>query len=159
MNRPVSTLKLWQRFASAPGGKWAFSRLLCFKAPYFASIRPQFEVLKPHYCKVRIAKQRAVLNHLGTVHAIAMCNMAELAGGTMTEVSVPSTHRWIPKGMQVDYLKKATTDLVAVASPEGQSDWSEAGEYKVKVEVRNTSGEEVFRALITMWVSPKKTSA
>lgn len=35
-----------------------------------------------------------------------MCNMAELAGGTMTEVTVPSTHRWIPKGMTVEYLKK-----------------------------------------------------
>lgn len=34
-----------------------------------------------------------------------MCNMAELAGGTMTEVTVPSTHRWIPKGMTVEYLK------------------------------------------------------
>lgn len=46
-----------------------------------------------------------------------MCNMAELAGGTMTEVTVPSTHRWIPKGMTVEYLKKAETDLIAVATP------------------------------------------
>jgi len=57
-----------------------------------------------------------VLNHIGTVHAIAMCNMAELAGGTMTEVTVPATHRWIPKGMTVEYLKKAETDLIAIAS-------------------------------------------
>jgi hypothetical protein len=32
--------------------------------------------------------------------------MAELAGGTMTEVTVPTSHRWIPKGMTVEYLKK-----------------------------------------------------
>jgi acyl-coenzyme A thioesterase PaaI-like protein len=159
MSNPVNTLKLWQRFASTPGGKWAFSRLLCFKAPYFSSIRPVFEELKPGYCKIRIAKRRAVLNHLGTVHAIAMCNMAELAGGTMTEVSVPATHRWIPKGMTVEYLKKATTDLVAVATPLDGDDWSVAGEHKTRVEVRDTSGELVFQAIITMWVSSKQKSA
>jgi len=94
MSIPTGTLKLWQSFACVPGGKWAFSRVLCLKAPYFGSIRPAFVELKLGYCKVRIANRRAVLNHLGTVHAIAMCNMAELAGETMTEVTVPTTHRW-----------------------------------------------------------------
>lgn len=152
----TTTLDIWQRFASKPGGKWAFSRLVCLKAPYFGSIRPRFEELRPEYCAVRLRKRRSVLNHIGTVHAIAMCNMAELAGGTMTEVTVPSTHRWIPKGMTVEYLKRATTDLVAVATPESQPDWSAAGEYKVRVVVRDLQAEPVFQALITMWVSPKK---
>lgn len=151
----MSTLKIWQRCASAPGGKWAFSRMVCLKAPYFSSIRPLFEVLEPGYCRVRIAKRRAVLNHLGTVHAIAMCNMAELAGGSMTEVSVPATHRWIPKSMSVEYLKKAETDLVAIATLEKQVHGKDAGEYLVKVEVRDTKDVLVFRAMITMWVSPK----
>ncbi|BDU22030.1 hotdog fold domain-containing protein [Dyella sp. GSA-30] len=159
MDTPSGTLQIWSRFAAVPCGKWAFSRLLCFKAPYFGSIRPRFVTLKPEYCEVRISKRRAVLNHLGTVHAIAMCNMAELAGGTMTEVTVPSTHRWIPKGMTVEYLKKATSDLVAVATPESAADWSQPGEYKVRVVVRNRHDEAVFQALITMWVSPKKEKA
>lgn len=154
-----TTLKIWQRCASKPGGKWAFSKLVCLKAPYFSSIRPQFEALKPDYCKISIPKRRAVLNHLGTVHAIAMCNMAELAGGSMTEVSVPATHRWIPKGMTVEYLKIATTDLLAVAMPDKSTDWSVAGEHKVKVEVRDTKDELVFQAWISMWVSAKKAGA
>jgi hypothetical protein len=77
----------------------------------------------------------------------------------MTEVTVPATHRWIPKGMTVDYLKKATTDLVAIATPESKADWSVAGEYRVKVVVRDQQAEPVFQALITMWVSPKKAQA
>ncbi|UTW08664.1 hotdog fold domain-containing protein [Pseudomonas benzenivorans] len=151
----TGTLAIWQRFASKPGGKWAFSRLLCFKAPYFASIRPQFVELRPEYCEVSIRKRRAVLNHLGTVHAIAMCNMAELAGGTMTEVTVPRTHRWIPKGMTVEYLKKATSDLTAVATLDSRPDWSASADHKVNVEVKNQAGETVFRAVITMWVTAK----
>lgn len=154
-----TTLDTWNRLASMPGGKWLFSRALCFKAPYFGSIQPRFEALQPEYCRLRIRKRRAVLNHLGTVHAVAMCNMAELACGTLTEVTIPSTHRWIPKGMTVDYLKKATTDLVAVATPELAPDWSRPCEYRVNVVVRDRHDDPVFQAVITMWVSPRKAKA
>jgi acyl-coenzyme A thioesterase PaaI-like protein len=152
-----STLSIWKRFASKPGGKWAFSKLLCLKAPYFGSIHPRFEELRPEYCELWIRKRRRVLNHIGTVHAIAMCNMAELAGGTMTEVTIPSTHRWIPKGMTVQYLKMAKTDLVAVATPYSEINWSMPGDFKVEIVVRDKQGDQVFNALITMWVAPRKT--
>ena len=56
-------------------------------------------------------KRRAVQNHIGTVHAIAMCNLAEMAAGTLTEISIPASMRWLPKGMQVQYLRKAETDV------------------------------------------------
>ncbi len=151
----LSPLALWQSLSAQPGGKWLFSRAICFKAPYFASISPRFEVLRPGHCEVSVRKHRAVLNHIGTVHAIAMCNMAELAGGTLTEVTVPATHRWIPKGMTVEYLKKAGTDLRAVATPVGDLP-AGAGEYPVQVDVFDTAGDVVFRAVIAMWVSAKK---
>lgn len=73
----------------------------------------------------------------------------------MTEVTIPATHRWIPKGMTVEYLKKAMSDVRAVATPVAEADWGRAGEYKVKVEVHDVSGQLVFRAVIAMWVSPK----
>lgn len=152
----TNILKIWETMSSKPGGKWAFTKALCLKAPYFGSISPKFEELRSEFCKVSITKRRSILNHLGTVHAIAMCNMAELAAGTMTEVTVPPTHRWIPNGMTVEYLKKAKTDLIATALPDAKMDLSKAGEYKVNVLVRDASDEIVFRAVITMWVSPKK---
>ncbi|WP_299018285.1 DUF4442 domain-containing protein [uncultured Photobacterium sp.] len=71
-------------------------------APYFSTIKPQFLELKPGYTEVAIKKRRKVTNHINTVHAIAMCNMAELAGGIMTDVSVPTKCRWIPVGMTVE---------------------------------------------------------
>ena len=66
------TLKLWNRFKNKPAGKWTFSKLLCLKAPYFSSISPVFERLETNYAEIKIKKHRAVLNHIGTVHAIAM---------------------------------------------------------------------------------------
>ena len=150
-------LKLWKTFQNKPAGKWTFSKLLCLNAPYFSSISPVFDELKPQYCELHMKKQRSVLNHIGTVHAIAMCNMAELAGGTMTDVTVPSSHRWIPKGMTVEYLKKADTDLTAIATPvDANFTWNAGSDYLVNVVVNNTRNEAVFKAVITMWVSAKK---
>ena len=150
-------LKLWKKFSNKPAGKWTLSKMICLKAPYFGSISPTFEKLDTNYCEIRIPKKRAVLNHIGTVHAIAMCNMAELAGGTMTEVTVPSSHRWIPKGMTVEYLKKADTDLVAIATPvEANFQWNTGSDYLVNVDVKDTANNTVFKAVITMWVSAKK---
>ncbi|PTU30878.1 hotdog fold domain-containing protein [Stenotrophobium rhamnosiphilum] len=151
-------LKAYQALSRRPLGKFIFSRGLCLKAPYFSSIKPLISELRPAYCEVQMSKRRAVQNHIGTVHAIAMCNMAELSGGLMTDVTIPTTHRWIPKGMTVEYLKKANTNLKAIAQPEATPDWSVAQDYWVKVEVQDTAGEIVFRARIAMWVSPKKSA-
>jgi acyl-coenzyme A thioesterase PaaI-like protein len=98
---------------------------------------------------VEFAFRREITNHLGTVHAIALCNAAELAAGTMTDVSIPEGARWIPKGMSVEYLAKAKTDIRAVA--EGtEVDWSVAGDKVVSVEAFDTEGTKVFTARITM---------
>jgi len=158
MNKSNFTLSTWQRLSELPAGKWAFARLVCWKAPYFGSIRPAFVELRPGYCEARIKKRRAVLNHIGTVHAIAMCNVAELAAGTMTDATVPSTHRWIPKGMTVEYVKKAETHLKAVAEITPIPQFGAAAEIPVTVHVMDANNQTVFRAVITMWVSPKKQS-
>lgn len=151
----ASTLALWNRFSTKPLGKWFFSRLVCLKAPYFRTIKPVFAALQPGHCELTIVKRRRVLNHIGTVHAIAMCNMAELAAGTMTDVTVPASHRWIPKGMAVEYLQKATTDLRAVARPLQALPLDGAGDYPVEVSVTDSNGTAVFRAVISMWISAK----
>jgi acyl-coenzyme A thioesterase PaaI-like protein len=85
-----------------------------------------------------------------------MCNMAELAAGTMTDATIPATHRWIPKGMTVQYLRKAETSLRAVARIDPLPEFGAAAELPVTVDVIDTRGEVVLRAVITMWVSPKR---
>lgn len=155
MSQASFMLSAWQRMSKWLGGKWLFSRLVCLRAPYFGSIRPRFEALRPGYCEVHMNKRRAVLNHIGTVHAIAMCNMAELAGGVVTDVTIPATHRWIPKGMTVEYLKKARTSLRAIAELEPIPSLEGAVELPVTVKVLDTNDQTVFRAVITMWISPK----
>lgn len=131
-------------------GPAQFSAMIGQFAPYFASIAPQFVELRPGYAEVTFPKRREVLNHIGTVHAIALCNAAELAAGTMTDASIPAGHRWIPRGMTVEYLAKATGDVRAVADG-SQIDWQATGNLVVPV-VAYVDDKPVFRAEITMYV-------
>lgn len=151
----TQAMTMWTKLKDKPFGKWLFARAVCWKAPYFATIAPRFEELKPGYARVSLKKRRAVENHIGTVHAIAACNLAELGAGTMMEASLPANMRWLPKGMNVQYVKKCETDLIAECTA---SDIAEgpARDVVVGVDMKDTHGNLVARADITMYVSPRK---
>jgi len=153
----ASVLSLYRRITRWPAGHWIFSRLVCLKAPYFATIAPRFVALAPGRCEVRIRDRRRVHNHLGTVHAIALCNLAELSAGVMTDATIPPGMRWIPRGMTVEYLKKAVGPMHGVATPAAAlTDAGDGQDWPVEVLVTDAAGETVIRARVTMWVSPRK---
>lgn len=152
----MNVLATYQRISRWPAGRWLFSRLVCWKAPYFASIAPRIESLEPGRGIATLAHRRRVTNHLGTVHAIALCNLAEFVGGLACDVSIPPSMRWIPKGMTVVYLRKAVGRMRAIATPAFPPRDAEAGyELPFEVVVEDPAGDVVFRATIAMWVSPK----
>lgn len=153
----ASLLSMYQRITRWPAGHWLFSRAVCLRAPYFATVAPLFVALEPGRCEVRMRDRRRVHNHIGSVHAIALCNLAELSAGVMAEATLPADARWIPKGMSVQYLGRAKGSMHAVATPDVPLPAVAAGtEWPVRVEVTDPSGTPVFRANITMWVSPRK---
>lgn len=150
-------MKLWGQLATKPMGKWLFGKLICHMVPYFSTIKPRFEEFRPGYVRVSMKKRRAVENHIATVHAIAVCNLAECGAGTLMEASLPASMRWLPKAMTVQYLKKSETDLTAECTA---TDIGEgvARDVNVSVDVKDTRGNVVVHADITMYVSPRKSS-
>ena len=147
---------LHRRLSAWPAGQWLFSRMVCARAPYFGTIAPRITVLEAGRCEGHINDRRAVHNHIGTVHAIALCNLAEFVGGLTCDASIPASMRWIPKGMTVAYLKKAVGTMRATATPAFPPREAEAGyELPFEVVVEDPAGDVVFRATIAMWVSPK----
>ncbi|WP_223481736.1 MULTISPECIES: hotdog fold domain-containing protein [unclassified Pseudomonas] len=130
-------------------GPQAFSKMACQVAPYFSTINPLVTELRKGCATVQVPFAKEITNHLGTVHAIAMCNAAELAAGMMTDVSIPEGARWIPKGMTVEYLAKAKTGVTAVADG-GSVDWTTEGDKLVPVDIHDVEGKKVFTARITM---------
>ena len=146
--------RMYRRLTRWPLGHWLFTRMVCLQAPYFSSIRPLFRDLRPGSCTVFMRKRRRVKNHLGTIHALAMGNLCELAAGLVMESTLPADMRWIPRGMKIEYLRKAETDVTAKAILVEQA-WGEAANVPVVVSVQDTRKQEVVRAEIAMYVSPR----
>ncbi|RMT79992.1 hotdog fold domain-containing protein [Pseudomonas viridiflava] len=138
------TLSMYQSVGAS-----AFSNMACQMAPYFSTITPEISVLTPGRAEVSVPFRKEITNHLACVHAIALCNAAELAGGMMTEVSIPAGARWIPKGMTVEYLAKARTSIQAIADG-SQIDWISPGDKVVPVDIFDEDGVKVSTARITM---------
>ena len=81
---------LWKSFNRVPVvGKRAFSVAFAKKAPYFGSIHPLVNQLRPNYAEVIVPNRKGNHNHIGTVHAIALCNGLEMAMGALAVVSIP----------------------------------------------------------------------
>src|SRR5689334_4672047 len=156
MAAPTTTYQMWKRLSGRPGGTRLFSTAAMVRVPYFASILPHVVRMEPGLAEVTVPKWFFVYNHLHTVHAIASCNAAEIAMGMLMEATVPTSHRWIPKSMNVAYLAKATTSLRAQArlAPPDFTSITDGTELVVPVSVVDKSGAEVVHADITTWVTP-----
>src|SRR5688572_30086604 len=138
----TAVLDLWRKTSALPLGNRVFSVAFSQKAPYFASIRPRFTVIEPDRAELVIPKRRRVHNHLGTVHAIALCNGLEAAMGALAESTIPRDRRWIPKGMEVAYTAKATTDITCIAETDPEQWTAELAEgYDLPVRVRGTRAD------------------
>ncbi|KAA0118428.1 hotdog fold domain-containing protein [Mycolicibacterium sp. P9-22] len=150
------TYRAWQQLSNKPLGSRLFSVAAMIRVPYFASVLPHVVHMAPGSAEVLVPKWFYIYNHLRTVHAIAACNAAEVAMGMAMEATVPGTHRWIPKGMTVQYLAKATTSLRARAefSPPDFDAITEGAELVVPVSITDRVGTEVVHADITTWVTP-----
>jgi acyl-coenzyme A thioesterase PaaI-like protein len=150
-----SVLSLWNLSARLPRGERIFSYVFARKAPYFRTVRPRFRVVEPNRVELVVPKRRAVHNHLGTVHAIALCNGLEAAMGALAEATIPADRRWIPKGMTVAYTAKATSDVTCIAETDPSQWASDDPDLPVRVRAVRDDGEVVVEGEIRLWVTPR----
>lgn len=145
----------WDRLSPLPGGKRAFSTMVGMMAPYTGSVHAQVVELRRDYAKVELADRRRVRNHLTSVHAIALANLAEMTGNLALAYSLADDARFIVAGMTLDYVKKARGTITAECEFEMPRD-SERREVLVPVVMRDRSGEVVTHATLRSLVGPKK---
>ncbi len=122
-------------------------------APYTGSISPRVEELRVGYARVSMRDRRQVRNHLRSVHAIAMMNLAEVSSGLALLYSLPPEGRAILTGLSIEYTKKARGTLTAEASLDPPATL-ERHEYEFRSTVRDATGEVVAVATARWLVGP-----
>ncbi len=148
-------LRLYNLVSPIPLGVRVFSFAFARKAPYFATVRPLFTVLEANHAELVVRDRRRVHNHIGTVHAIALCNGLEAAMGALAEATVPAGKRWIPKGMGVSYAAKADTDVTCIAETDPAQWSSDDPDLHVRVKGVRQDGTVVIQGVIRLWVTEK----
>ena len=149
---------VWNLLSGLPGGKRLFSKLVGRMAPYTGGIHATVTVLRAGYAEVQMHDRRAVRNHLDSIHAIALANLAELAGNVALAYSLPEDARFIVRGMEIEYMKKARGTITAIGEPPIPRS-AQGAQYDVPVTLRDASGDEVAKAVIRSLVGPKPGSS
>lgn len=148
-------LTTWRRLSGTPGGIWLFNRLLGRMVPYTGALGARVVALEPGRSTVVLHDRRGVRNHLRSVHAIALANLAELCSGSAMLTALPPGVRGIVTHLEIEFLKKARGTLTAtseVVVPGIESPLVMRPEARIVDE----SGELVAQARVTWRVEPAR---
>ncbi|HEU0013011.1 MAG TPA: hotdog fold domain-containing protein [Longimicrobium sp.] len=145
----------WDRLSGRPGGKALFSFLLGRMVPYTGSMGARVEEMGPGHARVTLRDRRRVRNHLRSVHAVALMNLAELTTGLAFIYAMPADARSILRALTIEYHKKARGRLTAeAAAPLLES--SEEREIEVRADIRDEAGDVVATGVARWLVGPRR---
>ena len=142
-------LSLWRRCATLPFGRALFGALFARQVPYSGSIGATVLDLKAGHARLALRDRRAVRNHLGSIHAVALTNLGELASGLAMTTALPAGVRGIVLRIETVYLKKARGTLLCdcrVEVPEVTGDLN----HEVFAEIRDGEGD-IVASVRVMW--------
>lgn len=148
---------LWDRLAPLPAGRWLFSRAIGRVVPYTGSVRPDVLELRAGHALIAMRDRRAVRNHLRSLHAIALANLAEFTTGLPLAYAVQPEGRAILLSLHVEYVKKARGTVTGTADFRPPDPRVES-EVDIPVELRDSAGDVVARGRVRWRVGPARGS-
>lgn len=149
--------KAWDALSGLPGGCKVYSRLLGQVIPYTGSIRAEVRDLQPGFALVQMRDRPHLRNHLGSLHAIALSNLAELTGNAALAASLPDDARFIVTRLDIRYLKKARGTITGTCHCPPQLS-NEKRELELAVELRDPEEQLVATATLYSLVGPTKSA-
>jgi len=137
----------WKRLSRVPFGRTLFSIFIGQKAPYTSTVGARIQDLSPGYSRWTLRERRKVRNHLKSIHAVALVNLAEVTSGTAMLTALPPGVRSIVTGLTIEYLKKARGTVTAECRCEIPT-FGDSMNYDVHSVVTDESGDVVAKATV-----------
>ena len=145
----------WGRLSGLPGGKALFAFLFGRMVPYSGSVHPRIEELSPGSARVSIPDRRSNRNHLRSIHAIALMNVAEISTGLALIPALPRGARGILTGLSIEYVRKARGTITGACRCAGSFPLERA-EHLLQSVLTDASGNVVARAEARWLVGPQE---
>jgi acyl-coenzyme A thioesterase PaaI-like protein len=158
MSHGARLLRLWNRVAHLPGGTRLFSFALGRSVPYTWTVRPHVVELRQGYARAEMSDRRMVRNHLHSIHAVALVNLAEVVGGLAMLTGLAPELRGIVTGLSIEYRKKARGRLTAEATVPPLPIHEDV-ERLVRSTVRDASGDIVAEMTVNWRIGPQRAAS
>ena len=156
MAASVTSLRAWwSRLKDLPGGRWLFSRLFGLAIPYSGSVKPDILVLERGRAVIAMRDRRAVRNHLASIHALAVANLAEMTTGLALGYGLPEGMRTILVRVECEFLKKARGTITATCDAPVVTEIVER-EFLVDSVLTNEAGDVVAKGRAVWLAGPVK---
>ena len=152
-------LRAWTRLAPLPFGRLLFSWLVGRMAPYTGTVGGRYLVVRPGFVQVELRDRRRVRNHLASVHAIALVNLAEMTSGVALLTALPAGVRGIVTGLSITYHKKARGRLLCETTAEAPVGISGPIDHDVVATITDGARDVVATCTVHWRLSPPEPTA
>lgn len=151
-------LKTWAQACAYPGGRVLFHLFIKKLIPYTGALGAEVIELSKGKAIVQLKDRRAVRNHLSSVHAMALANVAEFATGLALICTLPVGMRGILKGFQIEYLKKSRGTLRAISEISSEIHFESDSKHDIEVKgyILNSDQEKVAQVTALWRISKEK---
>ena len=152
---------LYKNLSSLPLGKYVFSGIVCFYAPYTCSISGVVQELTETSCKITMRDWPWLRNPFSSIHAIALTNFGEFSSGLLM-VALLQSHRslrGIPIKITTEYYKKARGVIRAVSTATKLESVTAQCDVECSALIYDASGDLVAKTIVTWTLSVKEASS
>jgi acyl-coenzyme A thioesterase PaaI-like protein len=153
MSPGARALDQWRRLSRLPLGGALFMMALGRTVPYSGALGARVVTLEPGFVRLRLRYRRAIRNHLGSVHAVALANLGELASGLAMTTALPSNVRSIVTSLTAEYHKKAR-GVITAESRVTVPAVTAPTDHEVRAVIRDSAGAEVAIVTVRWRLSP-----